>query len=86
MFDTSDGLAVCLSCLRPRSDLTADWVRVATEGRDHTTFYCNDDFAFPGRKPVSSPSPCPHCHESSAVIAVAKSVFEGIARFVEKRG
>jgi hypothetical protein len=63
-------LAVCNACLRRRTDLTEAWIHAASVGKERTTHYCSDDFAFAALESVTSPAVCPHCRNSTSVIPV----------------
>jgi hypothetical protein len=81
----SELLAVCNACLHLRSDVSAEWIRSASEGKARTTYYCDDDFAFVALKPAAFPTPCPSCKNTSIVVPVDEETAEGIARFTQGR-
>ena len=75
-------VGVCLACLRVRADVDAGWLAQASAGKQRTTYFCSDDFAFPARESVTSSAPCPSCGNSSEVVAVDGEMAGTIAAFV----
>lgn len=77
--------AVCNACLRLRADLDEPWIRAASAGKARTTHYCSDDFAFAAPEGALAPTACPHCRNSSVVIAVDTRLARTIAAYVADR-
>lgn len=45
----SQVVGVCLACLRVRGDVDGEWLARESAEKKRTTYFCDDDFAFPGR-------------------------------------
>ena len=78
-------VGVCLACLGIRADVEAGWLAEASAGKKRTTYFADDDFAFPGRESVTSSTVCPRCQRSTEVIAVDREMAARIAGFVASR-
>jgi hypothetical protein len=78
-------VAVCNACLRPRVDVSQEWMRGAAAGQRRSTCCASDDFAFVALGSAVSESDCAACRNSSAVILVDDETALVIARHIARR-
>jgi hypothetical protein len=74
--------AVCGACLGLRDDLDERWIRDATAGKNRTTHYCSDDFAFVAPEGVFAPTKCARCRNSDVIVAVDAALVRTIAEYL----
>jgi hypothetical protein len=76
-------VALCNACLRRRDDIEAGWLAAACVGKQRTTHYCDDDFAFAALESVTSPTRCPSCGNSTVVIPVDEALAARVESYVQ---